>query len=164
MPESRKRRSVRAIVLDPGDRVLLCRHDLTALDGPVVWAMPGGGVEPGETDLRALRRELMEEIGLRLDGDPPLVWHQEVSGPGYAPGYDGVINRYHLVRVPAFVPNPAWSAERLAAEHIHGMRWWRLAEIAAGDGGELFSPRDLAGTLGALLAGGAPDEPVRLGL
>lgn len=50
----RERRSVRAIVLDPDDRVLLCRHDLTALDGPVVWAMPGGGVEPGESDLRAL--------------------------------------------------------------------------------------------------------------
>ncbi|MBY8851092.1 NUDIX hydrolase [Saccharothrix sp. MB29] len=48
------RHSVRAIVLDPDDRVLLGRHRTG--DG-VVRAAPGGGVEPGETPARALRRE-----------------------------------------------------------------------------------------------------------
>ncbi|WP_330258257.1 NUDIX domain-containing protein [Streptomyces murinus] len=51
----RLRRSVRAIVLDEGDRVLLCRFVLPKPTGPiVVWAAPGGGVERGESVLAAL--------------------------------------------------------------------------------------------------------------
>ncbi|WP_222107401.1 NUDIX domain-containing protein [[Actinomadura] parvosata] len=161
----RMRRAARAIILDQDDRVLLCRIDLTADGGPVVWAMPGGGVEPGETPLQALARELEEEVGLRLDGDPPPhVWHQSTIGPRYAPGYDGVINDYFLLRRPGFVPRGTLSDELLAAENISAWRWWSVAEIAAGRGDELFSPRDLAGALGALLAGGVPREPVRMGL
>ncbi|TYB56536.1 NUDIX domain-containing protein [Nonomuraea sp. PA05] len=164
MSTPRLRRAARAVILDQDDRVLLCRIDLTAEDGPVVWAMPGGGVEPGETSLRALARELEEEIGLRLDGErPPHVWHQSVTGP-YAPGYDGVVNDYYLLRRPGFVPRGAMSDEELAAEHITGWRWWSVAEIAAGHGDDLFSPRDLAGVLGALLADGVPAAPIRMGI
>ncbi|MEV0390415.1 NUDIX domain-containing protein [Nonomuraea sp. NPDC050643] len=160
------RSSVRAIVLDPGDRILLCRHDLTRVDGPVVWAMPGGGIEPGESRAAALRRELSEEIGLRLDGGPapPHVWHQSVAGSGYAPGYDGVINDYYLIRTRTFEPRGDWSDEQLAAEHITDIRWWTFAGIAAGSPGELFSPRALAGCLGSLLTEGVPDAPIHMGL
>jgi hypothetical protein len=38
-----------------------------------VWVAPGGGVEPGEPALTALRRELLEEVGLVLGTDPPHV-------------------------------------------------------------------------------------------
>jgi len=44
MPLLRLRHSVRAIVLDDQDRILLCRF---ALQSRVVWATPGGGIEPG---------------------------------------------------------------------------------------------------------------------
>ncbi|MEU7895201.1 NUDIX domain-containing protein [Nonomuraea sp. NPDC049152] len=70
MSTSGLRRSVRAILVDEDERVLLCRHDLTSEGGPVVWAMPGGGVEPGESLLTALRRELDEEVGLLLSDEP----------------------------------------------------------------------------------------------
>jgi len=56
------RTSVRAIILDEDDRVLLCRfvfpHPAVPNGAPGVWAAPGGGVEPGEDGLSALRREL----------------------------------------------------------------------------------------------------------
>lgn len=60
---------VRAIVREPETgRVFLIRH--TYVPG---WQLPGGGVEPGETALHALGRELMEEGNIELLAEPRLV-------------------------------------------------------------------------------------------
>jgi hypothetical protein len=111
-----------------------------------------------------LRRELHEETGLVIDANPPHVWHQEVAAPGQADGYDGVVNDYFLVRTTRFDPRGALSDDELAAEHISGMRWWRHRDIAGYSGTDLFSPRDIATPLAALIAGDIPDTPVTLGL
>ena len=165
MPAVNLRPSARALILDPDSRILLCKFEFVR-DGRVVvvWAAPGGGVEPGETLLTALRRELDEEVGLALLADPPHVWHQEVIRDGHANGYDGVINDYFLVRAAAFEPRGTLSDEELAAENVAGFRWWTLAEVAGYSGDDLFSPRALARLLPALLAGGPPATPLRLGL
>jgi 8-oxo-dGTP pyrophosphatase MutT (NUDIX family) len=165
---ARLRHAVRAVILADDDHVLLCRFGLphpavpTGVTG--VWAAPGGGIEPGERPLAALRRELYEETGLVLDADPPHVWHQEVAMPRQAEGYDGVVNDYFLVRTRRFEPRGALPEDELAAEHISGMRWWRHRDIAEYDGPDLFSPRDLAPPLAALIAGVIPSTPVKLGL
>jgi 8-oxo-dGTP pyrophosphatase MutT (NUDIX family) len=129
-----------------------------------VWAAPGGGIEPGELPLAALRRELIEETGLVLDADPPHVWHQEVDAPGQSDGYDALVNDYFLVRTTHFEPRGALPDADLAAEHITQMRWWRHADIAGYRGTDLFSPRDLDTPLAALIAGDIPPAPVLLGL
>ncbi|WP_215449418.1 NUDIX hydrolase [Streptomyces sp. ATCC 21386] len=161
MPLLNLRHSVRAIVLDEEDRILLCRF---ALPERAVWATPGGGIESGETPHVALRRELHEEIGLVLDGTPPHVWHRRVVEPGYVTGYDGAIQDYFLVRTAAFRPNGALSSDELAAENITEFRWWRLAEITDYQGPDLFGPRDLAGLLTRLIKDGVPEQPLELGL
>ncbi|MFB9674715.1 NUDIX domain-containing protein [Streptosporangium vulgare] len=159
------RRSVRAVVLDEDDRILLCRMVIPKPTGTIaVWATPGGGIERDEAVLVALRRELHEETGLVIDADPPHVWHQEVVDPGHAVGYDGVINDYFLVRVASFHPRGAMSDGELATEYIVGFRWWRLPDIADYRGPDVFSPRDLATPLAALIADGVPAGPVPLGL
>ncbi|MCX3285619.1 NUDIX domain-containing protein [Streptomyces sp. NEAU-H22] len=164
MPSVNLRHSVRALILDEDDRILLCRFAIPEPAGTVVWAAPGGGIEPGETPLAALRRELLEEVGLAVNADPPHVWHQEVVAPGHAAGYDGVINDYFLVRTAGFDPRGTLSDVELAAENISGLEWWDPSEVARYDGPDLFSPRDLATPLTALITSGVPGRPVRLGL
>ncbi|MGW1026090.1 NUDIX domain-containing protein [Streptomyces sp. NPDC002577] len=160
----RLRHSVRAIILDEDNRILLCRFAIPERAGLVVWAAPGGGIEPGETQLAALRRELLEEVGLAVDADPPHVWHQEVVAPGHTAGYDGVVNDYFLVRTASFDPRGAMSTEELAAENITGLRWWWPQDIADYRGPDVFGPRDLATPLEELIDQGVPEEPVLLGL
>jgi 8-oxo-dGTP pyrophosphatase MutT (NUDIX family) len=58
---------VRALVIDDARRIFLVRH--TYVRG---WHLPGGGVEPGETLLAALARELIEEGNIELTGPPVL--------------------------------------------------------------------------------------------
>ncbi|MEV0223951.1 NUDIX domain-containing protein [Streptomyces sp. NPDC050704] len=164
MPSVNLRHSVRAIILDEDDRILLCRFEIPEPAGTVVWATPGGGIEQDETPLAALRRELCEEVGLILEADPPHVWHQEVVAPGHAAGYDGVVNDYFLVRTAWFEPRGALSDDELAAENIHGLEWWCAKDISGFDGSDLFSPRDLATPLTALITSGIPARPVPLGL
>lgn len=111
-----------------------------------------------------LRRELREEVGLELDIDPPHVWRQEAVGDGIAPGYGGVVNDYYLVRATSFDPHGAFTAEQLAAENVVEWRRWSLRDIADHRGPEVFSPRDLATPLTALIKDGPLAVPVHLGV
>jgi 8-oxo-dGTP pyrophosphatase MutT (NUDIX family) len=161
--------SARAIILDEGDRILLCRFVFPhpAVPGPAkaVWAAPGGGIESGEDRLTALRRELREEIGLEITAAPPHVWHQVVVAAGHAAGYDGIVNDYFLIRTNHFEPRGELADGQLArAENLVAFRWWQFSEIAGYTGPDLFSPRDLAASLAELLTAGTPAEPAQLGL
>ena len=122
-------------------------------------------MEPGEDGLEALRRELREVTGLVTTADPPHVWHQVIVATDHAPGFDGMVNDYFLVRAAHFAPHGEFPDDRLATdEHLEGFRWWRLPEIADYPGPDLFSPRELGGLLTDLLASGTPSTPVALGL
>jgi len=159
----RLRAGSRALVLDESDQILLCRFAFDEPDGEfVVWGTPGGGIEPGESLLEALHRELAEEIGLTLTTTPPHVWHQVVADPGHVPGYDGVINDFFLVRTAAFTPRGALTDAELAAENLRGFRWWKPQEIVDYVGPAVFAPRDLGPLLVDLLRNGPPTVPVPL--
>lgn len=72
-----------AAVLRRGDRVLLCHRSPARRWYPNVWDIPGGHVEDGEEPEQALRRELVEEIGVDVgpvDGDPVVHLSRPESG------------------------------------------------------------------------------------
>ena len=57
----------RAMVIDGQGRVFLVKHSYVA-----GWHLPGGGVETGETFLKALTRELAEEGNIAMTAPPVL--------------------------------------------------------------------------------------------
>ncbi len=56
---------VRGMAIDQEDRVFLIKHSYVP-----GWHLPGGGVEPGETMLDALRREMVEEGNIEIGPAP----------------------------------------------------------------------------------------------
>jgi 8-oxo-dGTP diphosphatase len=153
------RRAARALVLDESERILLVRFR----EGEAaVWLTTGGGVEEGETDEQALRRELAEEAGLEELELGPLVWTRTVRRPLDGGRWDGQSERYYLVRVASFEPAPALSWDELAAEGMTAVRWWTLAELETAEA--VFAPRRLPQLLRELLRDGPPAAPVDVGL
>lgn len=153
------RESVRALILDENDSVLLVRFDWDGLDPPGgFWANPGGGIEHEESRTEALARELQEEVGLRLSSLGAEIWTKTALFP--MPGWDGQVDHIHLVRVRHFAPQPRLSPNQLLAEHVHEIRWWKLHELA--DSHATFAPRALPALLENLLSGAIPKEPIAI--
>jgi 8-oxo-dGTP pyrophosphatase MutT (NUDIX family) len=160
MTELRLRLAARAIVVDQDERVLLVKFDFG--DRGRVWATPGGGIEEGESDEGAVRRELAEEAGLDDFELGPHVWTRTHVVPMGAGAWDGQTERYYFVRTPAFEPTPRLSWEELRAEAMTAIRWWDLDELEAAD--VLFAPRRLPALVRELLLHGPPAEPLDVGV
>jgi TDG/mug DNA glycosylase family protein len=139
------RPAVRALVVDADDRVLLVQFENDAT-GDRWWATPGGGVEQGEDEHVALRRELQEEIGLDEFELGPLVWDAARTFAFQKTLYLQR-NRIYLVRVHQH--HPAATVD-MAAEGVVETRWWTVDELEATT--ERLTPPELYGQLRTLLA------------
>jgi 8-oxo-dGTP pyrophosphatase MutT (NUDIX family) len=155
----RLREGARAVIFDPADRILLVRFEFPQT---VLWAAPGGGIDPGETHEHAVARELREEAGLDEVVLGPWIWTRTHMHPSLDGNWDGQRDRYYLVRTAAFEPIPRFTVEQLASEYVTGIRWWTQEELAASM--ELFAPRRLPELVAALLRDGPPGEPVDVGV
>lgn len=71
-PPDRPVHVVAAVLRDARGRILLARRT-AGRDLAGAWEFPGGKVEPGETALQALDRELDEELGIRVRAAEPLI-------------------------------------------------------------------------------------------
>lgn len=109
--------SVVAVVIDEAERVLLTRRAIAPFHD--LWVMPGGKIGLGEPILRALHREVGEEVGIEVVVEG-LVDVFEHLTPG--PDNDHFVILYYRCRpvTRAVTPNPAEVAEA---------RWVPRAEL-----------------------------------
>ena len=144
-------------MVDEAHRALLVRLELPAWHG---WVLPGGGIEDGEDELVAIRRELSEEVGL-VDADlVGPIWERTVLFSDRTT-WDGQTDRIWFVRCASFDPTPVLPWEALRAEGMTDLRWWTISEIAASD--ETFAPQRLATLLHDLIEHGPPTTIVDVG-
>lgn len=63
---------VAAVIHGPDDRLLIAKRPDDVHQGGF-WEFPGGKVEPGESEIHALKRELFEELGVKVRAATPLI-------------------------------------------------------------------------------------------
>jgi len=73
-------RCVGAVITDEQGRLLLIKRGHEP--GAGLWSLPGGRIEPGETDAEALVREMREETGLEVEPGPLLGAVRRPAGDG----------------------------------------------------------------------------------
>ncbi|NYH90489.1 NUDIX domain-containing protein [Actinopolymorpha rutila] len=192
MPGSRIRSAVRLLVVDPLDRLLLFHANPGREPAAGFWFCPGGGVQAGESPLRAAARELREETGLEVDPEHmrgpvwtrrhvvPVGGVEDASaaanggGTGNAGNAGNPESREDLLdqREQFFVyraPNtPAIHAigDPWSARDGHQVyRWWSRRDLEAGPAdAAVFAPRRLPELFPEILAGRWEDPPRDVGV
>jgi double-stranded uracil-DNA glycosylase len=134
--EPTERLAVRALVRDADGRVLLVRYRRPVGD-ETWWGTPGGGIDPGESRETALRRELLEEVGLEDFDIGPQLYEHTGEFPWQRVLYRQR-NTTYLVRVHAHEPRATID---LDAEGVVEIRWWTPDEIRRST--ERFAPPNL---------------------
>ena len=151
---------MRAVLLALDGSLLLMRLR-EPVSGVKLWLVPGGGIEPDETVEACLRREVLEETGLKLTEVGPLVWLRD-----HTFRWNGALIRqreqFHLVRVPRFEPTPSRMRDDAERATFLEFRWWSVEQIAASD--EMFVPRRLSDHLRALVREGPPEVAIDVGV
>jgi len=84
---------VQAVIEQEGRVLLAVRWELRG------WELPGGNVEPGESDVEALRREVREEVGVEVEVGP-------LVGEYVRTGFRSHVARVYRCRIRSGTPGP----------------------------------------------------------
>jgi 8-oxo-dGTP diphosphatase len=110
--------SVVAVILDDDGQVLLTRRSVAPFKGE--WVMPGGKIDLGEPIAKALQREVMEEVGLKVEVEDIIDVFEHVT-----PGEDN----YHFI-ILYYLCRPLSCDISHNQDEVAEARWVAQGELA----------------------------------
>jgi ADP-ribose pyrophosphatase YjhB (NUDIX family) len=154
------RYTVRVLLVDHLDRLLLFHGQDPANLSDVFWCPVGGGVETGESPEQAAMREVREGTGLSNLELGPHIWNGQEKY-----NFNGTkrhaIETWFFARVAHLEIDTSGFSEIELKSFIE-YRWWTQAELSTTS--ETLTPRRLASLFHDLLLNGTPKVPIELGL
>ena len=128
------------VVNEEGRTLLLRGGDPARPAAGTWWFTPGGGVEGGETEIEAARRELREETGLEVTHLLGPIYRGEMTFEFTGETFEQR-EAYFYVVVPTFDVDPrGWTVLERAV--LRESRWWSVPEIQSTN--ETVYPENLA--------------------
>ena len=154
------RTSIRAILLSPDNEILLIPIENPGANW-VGWIVPGGRMDPGESELQALQRELKEELGLSNFQAEGPAWKRFHAFQWNGQNYEQS-ELFYVVRTKKFNPTPVDYLHETELVGLRQARWWKIEDV--GNSNEVFSPRNLHRYLVQLISNGIPQQPIDVGV
>lgn len=154
------RKSSRAIVLNKQNQIFLFQYTFDFFaEKESIWITPGGGLDDGESFEEALKRELFEEMGIKLTEPAMFVFYRT---PLYELKDGETVRseeRFYLVRLDETEFScTGWTESE--KERMTAGKWWSAEEIKAS--GEKFFSADILGILERLSRGEIPGKPMEI--
>ena len=148
------RKSSRALLLNKRNQLFLFRYTFDFFaEKESIWITPGGGLDDGESFEDALKRELFEELGIRLSELAPYVFYRT---PLYELKNGEAVRseeRFYLVNCDdETFSYDGWSESETKRMTVG--KWWSIEEIKKSE--EKFFSEDIIGILERLSKGDVP--------
>lgn len=116
------------VIQNSKDEYLICRKPITRGVFPGQWALPGGGIEPGERMEAALRREIKEEAGIEISDIQPLFFKDGIYPKLFADG-----NQKNIYMIFLIFGCRALSENVVIGEEFESYAWVGREDLAAYD-------------------------------
>lgn len=111
--------SVVAVIINDDQEVLLTKRNIPPFQGE--WVMPGGKIDLGEPIIKAIEREVMEEVGLQVQVVELLDVFEHVT-----PGDEN----YHFI-ILYYRCRPLFCDIRHNQDEVEEARWVAQKDLAA---------------------------------